>query len=94
MEAQQGVPSVAGGTPPRCVWRDATNCPMTSCTQIPVEVSLREYLDQARRQVDEALDRFLPEVEACPTSVTPARLAAAMRYSVLGGGNGFGRCSA
>ena len=59
---------------------------MTSCTQISVEVSLREYLDQARRRVDDALDRFLPEVEASPGAVTPARLASAMRYSVLGGG--------
>jgi geranylgeranyl diphosphate synthase type II len=36
--------------------------------------------------VDEALDRFLPEDEEASGSGTPARLAAAMRYSVLGGG--------
>lgn len=59
---------------------------MTTCLQIPVDVPIGDYLEKARRQVDEALDRFLPEEECVPGSGTPARLAAAMRYSVLGGG--------
>src|SRR5208337_1285841 len=50
------------------------------------DVPLREYLDQARHQVDDALDRCLPKVDAGRGTATPARLAAAMRYSVLGGG--------
>ncbi len=59
---------------------------MTSCLQISIDVPLREYLDQARQAVDDALDRYLPEVDAGCGAATPARLAAAMRYSVLGGG--------
>ena len=59
---------------------------MTSCSQTSIDVPLREYLDQARHRVDDALDRCLPEVDAGRGTATPARLAAAMRYSVLGGG--------
>ncbi len=59
---------------------------MTPCPQISSEFSLRDYLEQARRQVDDALDGYLPEVENGCETATPARLAAAMRYSVLGGG--------
>jgi geranylgeranyl diphosphate synthase type II len=59
---------------------------MTSCFQLSIDVPLREYLDQARQLVDDALDRYLPEVDAGCGAATPARLAAAMRYSVLGGG--------
>src|SRR5579864_1294153 len=47
---------------------------------------LTEFVQDARRRVDEALGRFLPEVDEAPTAACPARLAAAMRYSVLGGG--------
>jgi geranylgeranyl diphosphate synthase, type II len=59
---------------------------MTRCLQISVDIPLREYLETARRQVEEALDRYLPEEELVPGLGTPARLASAMRYSVLGGG--------
>jgi geranylgeranyl diphosphate synthase type II len=47
-----------------------------------------EYLNEARRQVDEALPRYLPGAGAGESAagLCPARLAAAMRYSVLAGG--------
>jgi geranylgeranyl diphosphate synthase type II len=51
-----------------------------------VDAPLREYLDQTRQRVNDALDRFLPEVDPAGGAGTPARLASAMRYSVLGGG--------
>jgi geranylgeranyl diphosphate synthase, type II len=47
---------------------------------------LAEFLQEARRRVEEALDRFLPAVDGDPAAACPARLAEAMRYSVLGGG--------
>ncbi|QEH37703.1 Farnesyl diphosphate synthase [Aquisphaera giovannonii] len=59
---------------------------MTSCLQSSQDVSLREYLDQAARRVDEALARFLPEGGGDDGEATPSRLAAAMRYSALAGG--------
>jgi geranylgeranyl diphosphate synthase, type II len=59
---------------------------MTSCPEVTTDVSLREYLDRLRRRVDEALARYLPEVGPDGESPCPARLASAMRYSVLGGG--------
>jgi geranylgeranyl diphosphate synthase type II len=43
-------------------------------------------VEEARRRVDEALARYLPEPEADGSAACPARLAEAMRYSVLGGG--------
>jgi geranylgeranyl diphosphate synthase, type II len=59
---------------------------MTSCPEVTIDVSLREYLDRSRRRVDEALARYLPDIESSGESPCPARLASAMRYSVLGGG--------
>jgi geranylgeranyl diphosphate synthase type II len=59
---------------------------MTSCPQTLVDVPLREYLDQTRQRVNDALERFLPAVDPAGGAGTPARLASAMRYSVLGGG--------
>ena len=59
---------------------------MTTCLPISVEAPLQEYLEQARQRVDDALDRWLPEVDSDCGAATPAHLAAAMRYSVLGGG--------
>ena len=59
---------------------------MTSCPEVTIDVSLREYLDRSRRRVDEALARYLPEIAPAGESACPARLASAMRYSVLGGG--------
>ncbi|HEV3165848.1 MAG TPA: farnesyl diphosphate synthase [Isosphaeraceae bacterium] len=47
---------------------------------------LAEFVQDARRRVDEALGRFLPSQDGDPSGGCPARLAAAMRYSVLGGG--------
>ena len=43
--------------------------------------SLGEFLNAARVQVDEALDRFLPRPPVCPAIVSEA-----MRYSVFAGG--------
>lgn len=45
---------------------------------------LAETLRDARRRVDEALGRFVPETR--PGDDCPPRLAGAMRYSLLGGG--------
>ena len=42
---------------------------------------LRDWLDAARRDVDAALERYLPSAPACPP-----RVAEAMRYSVFAGG--------
>jgi geranylgeranyl diphosphate synthase type II len=62
---------------------------MTSSPSITTEAeSLAEYLDQLRRRIEEALPSFLP-VEAEEEGAAadcPPRLAAAMRYSLLGGG--------
>ena len=46
---------------------------------------LADFLRDARRRVDEALDRFLPPVDD-PASPCPPRLAEAMRYSLMAGG--------
>jgi geranylgeranyl diphosphate synthase type II len=43
--------------------------------------SLAHFLDRARAQVDEALERYLPKPPACPAIVSEA-----MRYSVFAGG--------
>ena len=45
---------------------------------------LATYLQTCRAEVDEALERFLPNAETCPEV-----LAEAMRYSVLAGGKRF-----
>jgi geranylgeranyl diphosphate synthase type II len=58
----------------------------SSPTQSSEAVGLGEYLDQARRRVEEALRSYLPEASADPAEACPARLAMAMRHSVLGGG--------
>jgi geranylgeranyl diphosphate synthase, type II len=60
---------------------------MTSSPTASIEVSaLSEYLEGALRHVDEALRGYLPEAERAPGAACPARLAMAMRYSVLSGG--------
>jgi geranylgeranyl diphosphate synthase type II len=60
---------------------------MTSFATRTNELSgLGAYLDRIRRRVDEALTTYLPEVDANPATACPARLAMAMRHSVLGGG--------
>src|SRR4051794_23628881 len=59
--------------------------PMT--TPSPSEgARLAEFLRDARRRVDEALAKCLPEADDDPAAACPARLAEAMRYSVLAGG--------
>src|SRR3954453_956250 len=47
---------------------------------------LSEFLDDARRQIDEAMARYVPVGDDAPSARCPARLAEAMRYSLLGGG--------
>ncbi len=47
---------------------------------------LAPFVEDARRRVDEALGLYLPEEDEDPKALCPARLASAMRYSVLGGG--------
>ena len=59
---------------------------MTTCSEVLADVSLPEYLDRSRRRVDDALAACLPEADASAGAACPLRLAAAMRYSVLGGG--------
>ena len=60
---------------------------MTTTTPIEtVEPGLSDYLREARRRVDGALAAYLPEADAGPSAACPARLAEAMRYSLLGGG--------
>jgi geranylgeranyl diphosphate synthase, type II len=60
---------------------------MMSSPTAPIESSaLFEYLEGALRRVEEALSGYLPEVLAGEGAACPARLAMAMRYSVLGGG--------
>ena len=60
---------------------------MTTPTLTEIErLSLSEYLRQVRRQVDEALARYLPEESEEASALCPARLAAAMSYSVMAGG--------
>jgi geranylgeranyl diphosphate synthase type II len=44
-------------------------------------ISLQAWLDARRREIDRALDRYLPQASACP-----ARLDEAMRYSLFAGG--------
>src|SRR6266446_2982356 len=60
---------------------------MTSTPTTSIEVStLDEYLIRALRRVEEALRGYLPTVDGDSHAACPARLALAMRYSVLGGG--------
>jgi geranylgeranyl diphosphate synthase, type II len=60
---------------------------MTSSPTTSIAVSaLGAYLDGALSRVEEALSGYLPAVDAAPGVACPARLAMAMRYSVLGGG--------
>jgi geranylgeranyl diphosphate synthase, type II len=57
---------------------------MSTASEI-VAVPLVDFLRDARRRVEEALDRFLPP-EDVPDSPCPSQLAKAMRYSLLAGG--------
>ncbi|MFO0960604.1 MAG: farnesyl diphosphate synthase [Isosphaeraceae bacterium] len=57
---------------------------MTISTSPEARLALAGFLEEARRQVDEALDRYLPTAD--DRSGCPSRLAEAMRYSVMAGG--------
>jgi geranylgeranyl diphosphate synthase, type II len=59
---------------------------MSSPTASIESSAMFEYLEGALRRVEEALSGYLPEVLAGEGAACPARLATAMRYSVLGGG--------
>src|SRR5271165_3391921 len=60
---------------------------MTISPTASIEASaLGAYLEGALRRVNEALSGFLPEADAAAGASCPARLAMAMRHSVLGGG--------
>ena len=59
---------------------------MSSPTASIESSALSEYLEGSLRRVEEALSGYLPEVLAGEGVACPARLAMAMRYSVLGGG--------
>jgi geranylgeranyl diphosphate synthase, type II len=60
---------------------------MTRSSTTSIEVSaLDEYLKRASHRLEAALSGYLPEVDADPGATCPPRLAAAMRYSALGGG--------
>jgi geranylgeranyl diphosphate synthase, type II len=60
---------------------------MTRSLTASIEVSsLGEYVEQATHRVEAALNTYLPEVDVDPRATCPPRLAAAMRYSILGGG--------
>jgi geranylgeranyl diphosphate synthase type II len=48
--------------------------------------ALDVYVTHALRRLEEALDCYLPNVDSNPGAACPARLASAMRYSLLGGG--------
>jgi geranylgeranyl diphosphate synthase type II len=73
------------GVPPRHWFAARNHLPMMTSTS---KESTRPaaVLEEARRSVEEALARYLPAVTEDPTASCPARLAEAMRYSVLGGG--------
>jgi geranylgeranyl diphosphate synthase type II len=59
---------------------------MTISTSVD-STGLADYVREARRRVEEALPRFLPDPDDDPPSaLCPARLAEAMRYSLLAGG--------
>jgi geranylgeranyl diphosphate synthase type II len=54
----------------------------TSCEVSP----LHDHLAIVRERIEEALSAYLPGVDVGQGAACPARLAMAMRYSVLGGG--------
>jgi geranylgeranyl diphosphate synthase type II len=58
------------------------NIPTTSASVS----ALGEYLERARHRIEQSLDEYLPVLDLGAESTCPARLATAMRYSVLGGG--------
>jgi geranylgeranyl diphosphate synthase, type II len=73
------------GVPPRHRIAARTVLPMMTSTSRESS-RLSAFVEDARRRVDEALGRYLPEARSTDSAGCPARLAEAMRYSVLGGG--------
>ncbi len=59
---------------------------MNSATTLIEGSPLCVYVEQTRRSIEIALKAYLPEVTNDPDTACPARLASAMRYSVLNGG--------
>src|SRR5262245_21805586 len=75
-----------GGWPPRTAPpRRARLSPMIMTSPIALG-GLAEFLADARRRVEAALDRYLPPEDAPADLACPPRLARAMRYSVMAGG--------
>jgi geranylgeranyl diphosphate synthase type II len=73
----------------RNLWWDRNPLHMTTSSTASNEtdtVRLAEFLSEARRRVDEGLARFTPDPTDAAASGCPARLAEAMRYSLLAGG--------
>ena len=58
----------------------------SSATRTNELLGLGADLARIQRRVDEALTTYLPEEDANPAAACPARLAMAMRHSLLGGG--------
>lgn len=59
---------------------------MTSSATLTTIRGLEDHLEELRGRLDRALEEALPAVDDDPRSLCPARLARALRYSVLGGG--------
>ncbi len=70
-----------------CSSNKVINGPMTTVPTTSTSVSaLGEYLERARHRIEESLDEYLPAPVADAEAPCPARLAMAMRYSVMEGG--------
>src|SRR6266516_7095019 len=74
----------------RAIWRKIKNfyvekimrCLSRAATiAIPIAMNLKAYLRSRRKEIDRALDNYLPK-----TNVKPATLHKAMRYSLFAGG--------
>ncbi|XBH08304.1 polyprenyl synthetase family protein [Singulisphaera sp. Ch08] len=72
------------GVPPRHRLAARNHLPMMTSKSIESSPAA-SFIEEARRQVDEALKGYLPASEDAG-ALCPPRLAEAMRYSVLGGG--------
>ncbi|AGA31490.1 polyprenyl synthetase family protein [Singulisphaera acidiphila] len=72
------------GVPPRHRLAARNHLPMMTSRSIESSPPA-SFIEEARRQVDEALRRYLPASEDAG-ALCPPRLSEAMRYSVLGGG--------
>ena len=66
--------------------RRSPDHPLMTTPTLPDAARLADSWREARRQVDEALNHYLPAADGPPESPCPPRLAEAMRYSLLAGG--------